>query len=97
MRSDHGTENTIIALCQMALRHHHTDHHAGSNSFVFGSSVRNTVGYVSKGIFLANKHTPFSALKAGGLDSELSKPHGGLIFSRYIAAYIILPIYIVHC
>eukprot|EP00731_Ephydatia_muelleri_P012837 Em0007g147a len=42
MRSDHGTENTIIALCQMVLRHNHTDHHAGCNSFVFGSSVRNT-------------------------------------------------------
>ncbi|KAL5468799.1 hypothetical protein EMCRGX_G029919 [Ephydatia muelleri] len=29
--------------------------------------------------------TPHSVLKAGGLDSGLSKPHGGLIFSRYNA------------
>ena len=48
MRSDHGTEKTIIALCQMVLRHNHTDHHAGCNSFVFGNSVRNMMGNVSK-------------------------------------------------
>ena len=45
VRSDCGSENTTIATCQMAFRHHHTDCYAGSNSFIFGSSVRNSVSY----------------------------------------------------
>eukprot|EP00731_Ephydatia_muelleri_P030947 Em0022g461a len=42
VRSDCGTENVLIATCQMALRHKHDDQFAGDNSFIFGSSVRNT-------------------------------------------------------
>ncbi|KAL5508999.1 hypothetical protein EMCRGX_G004275 [Ephydatia muelleri] len=36
-------------------------------------------------------------LKAGGLDSGLSKPHGGLIFSRYIAPIYLAIMHSGHC
>ena len=45
IRSDCGTENTCIAKCQMTFRHDGTDQYAGPNSFVFGTSVLNTVCY----------------------------------------------------
>lgn len=43
VRSDHGTENTILAACHMALRHDHNDEFNGEKSFRFGSSTTNTV------------------------------------------------------
>ena len=43
IRIDCGTENTCIAKCQMAFRHHGADQYAGPSSFLFGSSVKNTV------------------------------------------------------
>lgn len=43
MRGDRGNENSSIAACQMFFRHQHDDRYAGSNSFIFGSSIKNTV------------------------------------------------------
>ena len=43
MRSDHGTENTTLAACHMALRHEHNDEFSGEKSFRFGASTTNTV------------------------------------------------------
>ena len=43
IRADCGGENSSIAACQMLLCHQHRDHYAPSNSFVFRSSIRNTV------------------------------------------------------
>ena len=43
IRSDCGTEDVSIATCQMAFRHDHDDQFAGGSSFIFGSSIRNTV------------------------------------------------------
>eukprot|EP00731_Ephydatia_muelleri_P002690 Em0001g2690a len=50
IRADCGSENVSIAACQMLLRHQHHDCYAGSNSFVFGSSIRNT-GLVEEGLY----------------------------------------------
>uniref|UniRef100_A0ABD2WMH5 Integrase core domain-containing protein n=1 Tax=Trichogramma kaykai TaxID=54128 RepID=A0ABD2WMH5_9HYME len=41
VRSDKGTENSIIELIQMALRFHDTDNRAGYNSFLKGKSTAN--------------------------------------------------------
>ena len=43
VRSDHGTENTTLAACHMALRHEHDDEFSGEKSFRFGPSTTNTV------------------------------------------------------
>ena len=43
VRSDYGTENSILAACHMALRHNHEDEFSGEQSFRFGSSTTNTV------------------------------------------------------
>lgn len=43
IRSDYGTENSILATCHMALRHNHDDELSGERSFRFGSSTTNTV------------------------------------------------------
>ena len=43
IRSDYGTENSILAACHMALRHNHDDEYSGDLSFRFGSSTTNTV------------------------------------------------------
>ncbi|KAJ7358938.1 hypothetical protein OS493_020779 [Desmophyllum pertusum] len=40
-RSDKGTENGLLATCQMFLRRNCSDSLAGSNSHVYGSSMRN--------------------------------------------------------
>ncbi|XP_065890570.1 uncharacterized protein [Dysidea avara] len=42
VRSDHGTENTTLAACHMALRHSHDDKYSGDKSFRFGPSTTNT-------------------------------------------------------
>lgn len=42
-RSDAGTENGLLATCQMFLRRNCTDGLAGSNSHVYGTSMRNQV------------------------------------------------------
>lgn len=41
MRTDNGTENTIIELLQIGLRLRHNDNFAGTKSFFTGRSVRN--------------------------------------------------------
>lgn len=41
LRTDCGTENGTIAAIQCTLRHHHTDHYAGSRSHMYGTSVSN--------------------------------------------------------
>ena len=38
-----GLRNISIAACQMLICHRHRVHYVASNSFVFGSSIRNTV------------------------------------------------------
>ena len=43
IRSDHGTENTILASTHMALRHYHNDEFSGEKSFRYGASTTNTV------------------------------------------------------
>ena len=66
IRADCGSENVSIAACQMLLRHQHHDCYAGSNSFVFGSSIRNTVStYFYNFIYC---YALDSELKAGGPD-----------------------------
>ena len=42
VRSDHGTENTLLAATHMSLRHGHVDF-KGEKSYRFGSSTTNTV------------------------------------------------------
>ena len=32
MRSDHGTENTSLSACHMALRHYHEDEFSGEKA-----------------------------------------------------------------
>lgn len=41
--SDHGTENTTLAACHMALHHEHNDEFNGERSFWFEASTTNTV------------------------------------------------------
>ncbi|XP_020563208.2 uncharacterized protein LOC110016040 [Oryzias latipes] len=41
LRADPGTENAHIREMQMFLRRHHADHHAGQQSFIYGSSTAN--------------------------------------------------------
>lgn len=43
LRSDCGTENSVLAACHMLLRHNHGDQFSGQNSFRYGSSTTNTV------------------------------------------------------
>ena len=43
VRSDHGTENTLLAATHMSLRHGHVDDFKGKKSYRFGSSTTNTV------------------------------------------------------
>ena len=43
LRSDYGTENTVLASYQMALRDHHDDCFSGEKSYRFGRSTTNTV------------------------------------------------------
>ena len=43
LRSDHGTENTVLAAIHMSLRHDHQDEFKGEKSFRYGSSTTNTV------------------------------------------------------
>ena len=45
-RSDAGTENGLLATCQMFLRRNCTDGLAGSQSHVYGTSMRNQVHVV---------------------------------------------------
>ena len=72
IRSDCGTENTCIAKCQMTFRHDGTDQYAGPNSFVFGTSVLNTVCCNIVAVIMICKYdlnllyVLYSALKAGG-------------------------------
>ena len=46
VRSDHGTENTILAATHMSLRHGHVDDFKGERSYRFGSSTTNTVSLI---------------------------------------------------
>ena len=46
LRSDCGTENTVLSACHMTLRHNHMDEFKGEKSFRFGSSATNTVKFV---------------------------------------------------
>ena len=47
VRSDHETENTVLAASHMALRHQHMDQFRGDKSFRFGSSTTDTVSVSS--------------------------------------------------
>ena len=42
-RSDAGTENGLLAICQMFLRQNCSDNLAGNKSYVYGSSMGNQV------------------------------------------------------
>ena len=67
VRSDCGTENVSIATCQMAARHEHDDQFAGGNSFIFGSSIRNTVSMMCIVTSILSHGSSCSELRAGGL------------------------------
>ncbi|XP_019850439.1 PREDICTED: uncharacterized protein LOC100641674 isoform X2 [Amphimedon queenslandica] len=41
LRSDLGTENSLVSVMQPILRHYHTDSLAGPKSFLYGRSVNN--------------------------------------------------------
>ena len=41
MRSDDGTENSIVEALQVFLRSQHTDEHCGLGSFAIGTSTLN--------------------------------------------------------
>ncbi len=43
LRSDRGTENSLISILQPILRHHHSDSLAGRRSFIYGRSIGNQV------------------------------------------------------
>ena len=43
IRADRGTENSIVAFLQPALRHHHLDNLAREKSFQYGRSSANQV------------------------------------------------------
>ena len=43
VRADLGTENCLVAKVQIALRMHHSDVHAGKQSFIYGPSTANIV------------------------------------------------------
>ena len=43
LRSDLGTENSLVSVMQPILRHYHTDSLAGPKSFLYGRSVNNQV------------------------------------------------------
>ena len=43
LRTDPGTENSIVAVVQPALRHNGSDNFAGSNSHRYGKSPSNQV------------------------------------------------------
>ena len=43
LRSDRGTENSVIAFLQPAFRNEGTDSHAGEKSFQYGRSSANQV------------------------------------------------------
>ena len=47
IRADRGTENSIVAFFQPALRHHHLDNLAREKSFQYGRSSANQVCYSS--------------------------------------------------
>ena len=46
LRTDPGTENSIVAIIQPALRHSGSDNFAGSNSHRYGKSPSNQVTVV---------------------------------------------------
>lgn len=66
-RTDPGTENPILAKCQMFLRRHHNDELQGPNSHYTGSQHANIqVGYL---------HVLINIIKSsltGGVNSKLS-------------------------
>lgn len=47
MRTDLGSENSIIAFIQPTLRHTHTDDLSGIRSHRYGKSITNQVHVVS--------------------------------------------------
>lgn len=43
LRTDRGTENSVVAFLQPTLRHEHHDAFAGDQSFQYGRSTANQV------------------------------------------------------
>lgn len=41
LRTDNGTENSILSVIQPILRHNHADSLAGEKSFLYGKSINN--------------------------------------------------------
>ena len=46
LRTDLGTENSIVAYLQPLLRHGHSDRFSGGNSHHYGKSTSNQVIYL---------------------------------------------------
>lgn len=74
MRSDCGTENSMLAACHMVLRHEHGDEFSCSKSFRYGSSTTNTVNIAIATCIIVTRvgnnsmffHCFYRELKAGG-------------------------------
>ena len=84
VRSDCGTENVSIATCQMAARHEHDDQFAGGNSFIFGSSIRNTVSMMCIVTSILSHGSSCSELRAGCQSWEALEVTGGLIYLKCV-------------
>ena len=65
LRSDCGTENTMLATAHMALRHNHMDEFSGTKSFWHGSSTTNSVSCLCNSLILS--YFLHRELKVGGL------------------------------
>ena len=46
VRADHGTENGLVAKCQIAFRINHEDCLSGTKSFIYGPSTANIVSFM---------------------------------------------------
>ena len=75
-RTDPGTENPILAKCQMFFRQHHNDALQGPNSHYTGSSEINQVNIMLINIHvLGYLHVSVNIIKSsltGGVNSKLS-------------------------
>ena len=75
-RTDSGTENPILAKCQMFLRRHHNDALQGPNSHYTVSSEINQVNIIQINIHvLGYLHVSVNIIKnslTGGVNSKLS-------------------------
>ena len=74
LRTDLGTENSMIAIMQPMLRHNSSDSLSGANSHRYGTSTSNQVRHFA----MSSLHyVTFRGLKHSGINSENRKWSGG--------------------